>query len=356
MVTPQDQTLDDGDGLLDWSALQPWLADSPAPGSGPVVACRELGGGTQNHLFHLTREDGTTMVLRRPPRHPRPNSNETMLREAQVLAALSGSDVGRAVPHPAFHASCDDLSVIGTCFHIGAAIDGFNPGSGLEGRYADDPTWQHALGLSMVDAIAALAGVDPAAVGLADLGRPDGWLERQAPRWRALLDSYSATEGYDGPDLPDVNRVGAWLEANRPAAAVIGIIHGDVHLANVMARHDRPEVAAVVDWELTTAGDPRLDLAWILATSRGVGSFPSAAPGFPDWRELVDRYADRTGLPMDDLTWWWTLACYKLGIILEGTNARAAAGRAPAETGRDLHDRAVRLLTMAGHLVDGTVT
>ena len=344
--------MDDMDGLLDWPALQAWLTRSPAPGNGAVVAFRELAGGTQNHLFHLTREDGTAMVLRRPPRHPRPNSDETMLREARVLAALSGSDV----PHPASYAVCDDPSVIGTCFHLGAMVDGFNPGSGLEGRYIDDEGWQWSLGLSMVDAIAALAAVDPAAVGLADLGRPDGWLERQVPRWRALLESYAGAEGYDGPDLPDVDRVGAWLEEHRPAAATIGIIHGDFHLANVMARHDRPEVAAVVDWELTTSGDPRLDLAWLLATSRGVGSFPSAAPGFPDWRQLVDRYADRTGLPLDDLGWWWTLACYKLGIILEGTNARAAAGRAPAETGRDLHDRAVRLLTMAGHLVDGTVT
>jgi len=355
MVAPGDETLGNGDGLLDWPTLQGWIVDSPAPGSGAVVACQELFGGTQNHLFHLTREDGTTMVLRRPPRYPRPNSNETMLREARVLAALSETDVGRTVPHPAFYASCEDLSVIGTYFHLGAAIDGFNPGTSLEGRYSDDPDWQRALGLSMVDAIAALAAVDPVAVGLADLGRPDGWLERQVSRWRSLLESYSGTEGYDGPDLPDVDRVGVWLDANRPARATIGIIHGDFHLANVIAHHDRPAVAAVVDWELTSLGDPRLDLAWLLATSHGLGSFPAEAVGFPGWRELVDHYGDRTGLPVDDLVWWWTLACYKLGIILEGTNARAAAGRAPVETGLDLHERAVRLFTMAGRLVDGNV-
>jgi len=349
MVGP-GETLDDMDGLLDWPALQAWLARSPAPGNGAVVAFRELAGGTQNHLFHLTREDGTAMVLRRPPRHPRPNSDETMLREARVLAALSGSDV----PHPAFYAVCDDPSVIGTCFHLGEVVDGFNPGSGLEGRY-DDPRWQHEFGLSMVDSIAALAVVEPSTVGLGDLGHPDGWLERQVPRWRSLLESYADAEGYEGPNLPEVDRVGIWLDEHRPRGATIRIIHGDFHLANVMARHDRPEVAAIVDWELTTSGDPRLDLAWLLATSRGVGSFPAGAPGFPEWRELADRYADRTGLPLDDLAWWWTLACYKLGIILEGTNARAASGRAPAETGRDLHDRAVRLLAMAGQLVDGVL-
>jgi len=349
-VTGPGETLNDRDGLLDWPALQAWITNSSAPGTGLVVACEELAGGTQNHLFHLTREDGTAMVLRRPPRHPRPNSDETMLREARVLAALSGSDV----PHPAFYAVCDDPSVIGTCFHLGEVVDGFNPGSALEGHY-EDLGWQHALGLSMVDAIAALATVEPSSVGLDDLGRPDGWLDRQVPRWRSMLESYKDTEGYDGPDLPDVDRVATWLEERRPREASMRIIHGDFHLANVMARRNRPEVAAIVDWELTTSGDPRLDLAWLLATSQGIGSFATSTPGFPDWRELADRYADQTSLSLYDLAWWWTLACYKLGIILEGTNVRSATGHAPAEIGRDLHDRAVQLFTMAGRLVDGTV-
>ncbi len=344
--------LESGDGLLDWCRLQPWIAASPAPGDGPVVDCVPLAGGTQNHLFLLTRADGSTMVLRRPPRHPRPKSDETMLREARVLAALADSEV----PHPIFLAVCDDPSVIGTCFHLGAAVDGFNPGSGLEGRYVDDAHWQRALGLSMVDAIAALAEVRPDEVGLSDLGRPDGWIERQVPRWRAMLDSYEGFEGYAGPDLPGVDHVGAWLEAHRPDDFTCRVIHGDFHLSNVLARHDRPALAAIVDWELTTLGDPRLDLAWLLATSGGVGSFATAAPGFPSWREMADRYADRTGLSVDGLDWWWTLACYKLGIILEGTNARAAAGRAPVETGRDLHERAVLLFEQAGRLVDGGVS
>jgi aminoglycoside phosphotransferase (APT) family kinase protein len=120
-----------------------------------------------------------------------------------------------------------------------------------------------------------------------------------------------------------------------------------------MAAHDRPELTAVLDWELTTLGDPRLDLAWLLTTSGGVGSFETVADGFPTTAELVNRYADGTGLPLDDLTWWRTLACYKLGIILEGTNARAAAGRAPVETGRDLHGRAVDLFDQASDLIDG---
>ncbi len=120
-----------------------------------------------------------------------------------------------------------------------------------------------------------------------------------------------------------------------------------------MAAHDRPELTAVLDWELTTLGDPRLDLAWFLTTSGGVGSFETVTDGFPTMDELVARYNDGTGLRLDDLTWWRTRACYKLGIILEGTNARAAAGRASAETGRDLHGRAVDLFDQASDLIDG---
>jgi len=348
-TTSVDKTLDDGDGLLVWPALQAWIADRDVPGEGPVVSSRQMAGGTQNNLFLLTRADGTTMVLRRPPRHPRPNSDETMLREARVLTAIAG----RGVPQPVCHAACDDPSVIGTCFFLMSAVDGFAPVGPLPGRYATDPDWRHRLGLSMVDAISALALIPPEEVGLADFGHPDGWLERQVGRWRSQLESYAAFDGYHGPDLPGVDWVGAWLDDHRPTDFHCGIIHGDYHLANVLAAHDRPELAAVLDWELTTLGDPRLDLAWLLVTSGGVGSFETAADGFPTTDELVVRYGEGTGLSLDDLAWWQTLACYKLGIILEGTNARAAAGRAPVETGRDLHQRAVLLFEQAGHLIDG---
>ncbi|MED5600520.1 MAG: phosphotransferase family protein [Actinomycetota bacterium] len=348
-IPPVDEILDDGDGLLCWSALQAWIADREVPGEGPVVSSRQMAGGTQNNLFLLTRADGTEMVLRRPPRHPRPNSDETMLREARVLTAISG----RGVPQPVCHAACDDPSVIGTCFFLMSAVDGFAPVGQLPGRYATDLDWRHRLGLSLVDAIAALALIRPEEVGLANLGHPDGWLERQVGRWRSQLESYSTFDGYPGPDLPGVERVGAWLDDHRPTDFRCGIIHGDYHLANVLAAHDRPELAAVLDWELTTLGDPRLDLAWLLATSGGVGSFETAADGFPTTVELVDRYVEGTGLPLDDLPWWRTLACYKLGIILEGTNARAAVGLAPTETGRDLHQRAILLFEQAGRLIKG---
>ncbi|HIL47787.1 MAG TPA: phosphotransferase family protein, partial [Acidimicrobiia bacterium] len=191
---PDQSLLEDGDGLLDWPALQAWIATSSVPGTGPVVACRQLAGGTQNNLFELTREDGSTTVLRRPPRHPRPKSDETMLREARVLTAIEG----HGVPQPTCHAVCDDPGVIGTCFYVMSAVGGFAPVGDLPGRYATDPDWRHRLGLAMVDAIASLARIRPDEVGLGDLGRPEGWLERQVGRWRKQLESYAAFDGYDG--------------------------------------------------------------------------------------------------------------------------------------------------------------
>ena len=106
--------LNDGDGLLNWSSLQEWILQANLPGKGEIVDCVQLSGGTQNNLFLVTRDDSTEMVLRRPPRHPRPHNDRTMMREAKVLEALSGSDV----PHPAFYAACDDPSIIGVCFYL----------------------------------------------------------------------------------------------------------------------------------------------------------------------------------------------------------------------------------------------
>ncbi|MEE2646808.1 MAG: phosphotransferase family protein, partial [Actinomycetota bacterium] len=180
--------LDDGNGLLSWPALQEWILNADLPGKGEIKSCEQLSGGTQNNLFLLTRTDDTEMVLRRPPRHPRPHNDRTMMREAQVLAALSGSDV----PHPAFYSACDDPSVIGVCFYLMAPIKGFNPFSENPEPYASNAEWYRELGLSIVDGIAALTRIDHVAVGLEDFGKPERWIERQVERWRSQLEGYSS--------------------------------------------------------------------------------------------------------------------------------------------------------------------
>jgi aminoglycoside phosphotransferase (APT) family kinase protein len=352
---PGAPDLDDFGGLLAWPALQEWISGQPGlPGDGPVVAVERLTGGSQNNIFLLTRHDATRMVLRRPPEHLRRNSNDTMLREARVLGALAGS----AVPHPAFYGVCADPAVIGTTFYVMEPIDGFTPIGDLPGRYATDPEWRRALAFAMVDGAAALGALDPEAVGLAAFGKADRWLERQVGRWRAQLDGYSELDGYDGPDIPDVERVGAWLDANRPAEVHIGVIHGDYQFANVMLAPDAPELAAIVDWELSTLGDPLLDLGWVLASWLEPGDPPGKAPMFRPWAdmptraELVARYAEVSGRDVSAMPWYLVLACYKLGILLEGTHARARAGQADPTMGDLFHGMTRWLFARANQSID----
>ncbi len=331
---------------VDFSALAAWM-DREGLGSGALADVIHLTGGTQNILLKFKRED-RDYVLRRPPVHVRANSNETMRREARLLAALAKTDV----PHPRFIAACTDESVLGAVFYLMAPVEGFNPVSGLPALHTD-PKAQHRMGLALVEGIAALGALDHEALGLSDFGKPDNYLARQVSRWKGQLESYGEFAGWTGPqDLPGVERVAGWLEAHRPAQFKPGIMHGDYHLANVMYRNDAPELAAIVDWELATIGDPLIDLGWLMATWPEPGAsvdLISVKPwlGFPSAGELVAHYAARSSRDLSAMNWYGVLACYKLGILLEGTHARACAGRAPKETGDLLHGRAVRLFERA---------
>jgi aminoglycoside phosphotransferase (APT) family kinase protein len=242
--------------------------------------------------------------------------------------------------------------VLGASFYLMEPVEGFNPTQGLPELHRSDPALRHRMGLSLVDGIAALGRVDYQAVGLGDFGKPEGYLERQVDRWRSQLESYGEFEGYPGPDIPGVDDVAQWLDQHRPKHFLPGILHGDYHLANVMYRYDAPELAAIVDWELCTIGDPLLDLGWLLATWPEEGA-PGAAvgvqpwDGFPTTAELVEHYRGQTERDVNAIDWYAVLACYKLGIILEGTHARAYAGKAPVATGDALHATTVGLFQRA---------
>jgi aminoglycoside phosphotransferase (APT) family kinase protein len=339
------------EGLVDLPRLEEWMAAQDLPGEGQLTGVARLQGGSQNNIFLLQRGDAQ-MVLRRPPLHLRRNSNDTMLREARVLAALAGS----GVPHPAFYASCDDLDVMGACFYLMAPVDGFTPPG--EPRYADTAEWPRRLGEEMAEAAALLGAVDHVAVGLADFGRPDQWLERQVSRWRSQLEGYAELDGYSGSELPHVDRVGTWLDDHRPAECRIGILHGDYQFANVMFAPDEPRLAAIVDWELSTLGDPLLDLAWMLTAWHEPGDPPGHGGGggplwerMPSRRQVVDHYAAVSGRSVDAMPWFFVLACYKLGILLEGTYARALSGQASMEMGEMLHAYATWLFEMGAQSI-----
>jgi aminoglycoside phosphotransferase (APT) family kinase protein len=324
--------------------------DATVPGSGAIGAAELLAGGTQNILIRFRRGD-REFVLRRPPRHARANSNETMRREARLLSAIASSDV----PHPRLIAACEDEQLFGFAFYLMEPVDGFNATTGLPALHANSPEVRHSMGLALADAIASLAALDYTALGLQGFGKTDRFLERQVSRWKNQLASYGEYSSWSGAsELRGVEEVGAWLDARRPVSFRPAIIHGDFHIANVMYRHDSAEIAAVVDWELTTIGPPLLDLGWLLATWPDADT--STAPvqpwlGFPTAEELVGRYQALTSSDLKDLNWYRVLACFKLGIILEGTHARACAGLAPRATGDHLHARAVSLLDRASNWI-----
>ncbi|MEA3056113.1 MAG: hypothetical protein QOD30_1545 [Actinomycetota bacterium] len=334
--------------IVDLERLASWM-DSQGLGSGPIGDNELIAGGTQNILLRFERS-GRTYVLRHPPPHKRANSDETMRREARVLAALQGSDV----PHPGLIAACPDVDVLGSAFYLMEPIDGFNASTGVPEPHASDPTLQRSMGLSMAEAIAALGRVDFRAVGLGELGKPDGWLERQVERWRSHLASYDAIEGYRGADIPGVDQVATWLDERTPTSWSPGLIHGDFHFANVLIHPTRGELAAVVDWELATIGDPLLDLGHLLATWPTSGAGVAAGLGtlaLPSPDDVIAQYAKGSSRDLSHVGWYHVLACYRLGIILEGTNARADAGQAPREIGDLLHAHTVSLFEQALELI-----
>ncbi len=340
--------------LVDVAALGRWMDAQGLP-SGEFVELSRLTGGTQNVMLRV-RRGGRRYVLRRPPRHLRRHSNDALIREMRVLAALASTPV----PVPAVIAGCPDPDVLGgAVFYLMEDVDGFNPTVELPERHAADPALRHEAGRNAARAAAVLGEVDHEALGLGDLGHPDGFLARQVGRWLRELDSYAALDGYPGHDLPGVGEIADWLDRYRPPPARPGLVHGDFHLANLLYSRTGAQVAAVVDWEMVTVGDPLLDLGWLLATWPGPGRATgserpaslAAAGGLPTPAELVACYAERSSRDVSAITWYRVLACFKLGIVLEGTHARACAGLAPPAVGDQLHAHALALFAQARSLI-----
>lgn len=336
-------------GLVDLAAVARWGATSGLLPDGPLEDVHRIGGGTQNVVLQL-RWAGRDLVLRRPPEHPRAGSNAALLREMRVLSALAGTDV----PHPGLVAGCPDEDVLGgVVFYLMEAVDGINPGETIGEPYLTDATARHAGALDTAAALARLAAVDHDAIGLGDVGRPAGFLARQVPRWREHLASYDRLPGYPGSTLPHVDALAHLLTAHRPADGRPGIVHGDYHLNNVLLARDAPRVAAVIDWEMCTVGDPLLDLGWLLVTWPDGGPDPvtggplAALGGLPGPDELVAHYAAHSDRNLSAIDWYTALAGFKFAIVIEGTHARALAGKADPAVGLRLHRAAVDALERA---------
>lgn len=334
----------------DQAAVQRWVREQ---GLGSEVTDVEpLTGGTQNIVVRL-RVDGRAMVLRRPPLHPRPTSDKTMLREIAALSTLAGTPV----PHPGLIAGCDDLDVLGVVFYLMEEVDGFNPGDSMDEAYVRNADWRHQVGLSYAASLAKLGNVEWRGKPLAELKRPGSFLERQVPQFLRLLESYRHDKY--APESLAVSDLADWLESNRPADGEPGILHGDPHLSNVLLRRDKPELAAFVDWEMCTVGDPLLDLGWMLicwpleTNTITAGAELAALGGLATRRELLDAYREAGGRETSSLNWYVAMACFKLGIVIEGTWSRFLVGQASRDAGERLHSNAQNLIDIGTRVAKG---
>ncbi|MDL4817741.1 phosphotransferase family protein [Actinomadura opuntiae] len=339
---------------IDVPRLADWLARE-LPGAGRIGAVDLIAGGRSNLTYGITLAGGRRIVLRRPPLgHVLPTAHD-MGREYRVLTALGDAT---AVAVPRTLAFCDDEDVIGARFYL---MD-FVEGRVLRTREdADDLSPEQARGLSeaLAGALAAIHTVDVKAAGLEDFGRPTGYMARQLKRWGKQWDSSQEAIKATGNthDLPEYDRLVARLAERLPADAPARLVHGDFRLDNALARLEpRPEIAAVVDWEMSTLGDPLSDLGltlvyWAEATDAEqlpVGATITSAPGFFTRREFTERYAELTGFDLADLDFYVAFACFKLAVILEGIHARFLQNATVGE-GFDQIGAAVPLLLGRAH-------
>jgi len=284
-----------------------------------------LGEG-QSCLTFLVTGDDWQIVLRRPPRGDLPPTAFDVTREYRVMRALW--DAGSPIPVPRVVVLCEDTSVIGAPFYLMEKIDGVVVRSELPHELSalED---RRRMGEQLVDTLMALHRVDYRAIGLEGFGKPEGYLERQLRRMNQLWELARFR------DIPDIEEVGAWLEANRPQQARATIVHGDYKLDNVIFAPRSPAtLVAVVDWEISTLGDPLADLGWLLYFWRDPGddSFGlrvatvTDRDGFPHRREVLHRYVLEQDGADRDIYWYMALAGWKIAIIMEGSYRRYLAG------------------------------
>ena len=302
---------------LDAAALGRWLDASDAPGHGEHPVLELLTGGSQNLLYRLRRGDHR-MVLRMPGANADAARLDGLLREIRLVRGLKGTDV----PHAELIAADDSGAVLGKPFYVMAEIDGWSPmgGGGWQAPFDTDLTARRELTFQLVEGAAKLGRVDWRAQGLEGFGRPDGFHERQVDRWLSFLAAYRVRE------LPGLDVAAEWLRANRPTHYTAGIMHGDYQFANVMFAHGAPAtLAAIVDWEMTTVGDPLLDLAWCLLGYDGdepkSDGFYLDMTGMPTRTEVLERYEAVSGRSTENIDYYLVLANFKLGIVLEKTYA-----------------------------------
>lgn len=334
------------DERLDTARLEPWLRARLPEAEGPFELA-QFGGGHAN-LTYLVRFGESEYVLRRPPLGPVAAGAHDMQREHRVL-----KDLWRAFPlAPRSFLYCEDESVIGAPFHVMERRNGIAVRTELPEGYDWTPALNARVGEMIIDVLAELHTADPAAAGLGDLGRPEGFLERQvagwAKRWEAAKDD-------DAP--PAMDAVAAWLQRDVPAQDRVALLHNDFKLDNLLLDADDPARAvAVLDWDMGTRGDPLADLGYTLAFWGEAGddprwiegaSMPTWNPGFPTREEAVERYARATGFDCGRAHWYHVFGVFKIAVILQQIYIRYLRGQTQDERFAVFGDRVAALTDKA---------
>ncbi|MCK9932921.1 phosphotransferase family protein [Frankia sp. Mgl5] len=309
--------------MIDIERLATWMDEAGLAGKGEPIEHRYVSGGTQNEIYEIRRGD-LHGALRIPPAGAPASRDAGILREWRIIEALDGTDV----PHTAALGMCEDASVLGRSFYIMGFVDGWSPMS-QRGVWPEpfnsDLELRKGLSYQLAEGIALLSKVDWKARGLEGLGRPDDFHERQVDRWTAFLNRIKKRE------LPGFDVAAQWLRTHRPIDYIPGLMHGDYQFANVMFQHGAPaKLAAIVDWEMGTVGDPKLDLAWMLqswpedtSSTDLIGKSYADLYAMPTKSQLLAHYAEVSGRQVDDYDYYLILCKFKLAIVLEQGYQRA---------------------------------
>lgn len=335
----------------DVAAVEAWISAN-VEGLTPPFEWTRLEGGHSNLTYALVDTEGRRAVVRRPPEGELLPKAHDMGREFKVISGLGSTPV----PVPVAHGYCEDPAITGAHFYVMSQVDGKALYNNTESQAYLTEEARANVGASFMDTLAALHSVDPADVGLSDLGRPDGYVARQLRTWYG---SWTASIEFADYDNPKVHALHEHFMANLPEQGPARVVHGDFGLHNCMFAADG-SVTAVLDWEIATLGDPMADFAYAINAWGEPGTDEplavdgaTQAPGFSAPQVLIDRYAAATGADLSQLDYYVAFNYFKTACILHGVYARYRMGQKSSE-GVDLEgmkgrmiatlDRAARLL------------
>ncbi len=316
-------------GIDDEARVGAWIAEH-VPDTAPPFAFELIAGGRSNLTFKVVDAAGRRLVLRRPPIGHVLATAHDMAREHRLIAAVGLTDV----PVPPALALCTEEAVNGAPFYVMGFVDGVVLDS-AEKTAELTPEVRRAAAFDLIDVLAALHSVDVDAVGLGDLARRDGYVERQLKRWSTQWANSKTRE------LAAIEEVERGLRKQIPVQQGAAIVHGDYRFGNCLTDPVAGRIAAVLDWELCTLGDPMADVGYLGIYWSDEGSLPrrandpTAAGGFQSYAEMVERYGERTGRDTSQVAYYRAFAAFRLAVISEGVYARYLHGQM-ADDGADL--------------------